>query len=69
MRLIEHLYTRGAEGVYINGSSGEGYTLEEETRRRVNVVAVEVWPWARLPAALPVCPQLGVGCVRVCVCS
>ena len=40
-RYISHLYDSGYEGLYVGGSSGEGYHMEEALRRELTVAAVE----------------------------
>lgn len=40
-RYIEHMYRCGYEGLYVGGSSGEGYHMEEQMRRDLTVAAVK----------------------------
>jgi dihydrodipicolinate synthase/N-acetylneuraminate lyase len=40
-RYVDHLYACGYEGLYVGGSSGEGYHMEEALRQELTVAAVE----------------------------
>lgn len=53
------LYKNGLKGVFINGSSGEGYMLTEEERMKL----AEVWT-AAAPAGFKVIVHVGSCCVK-----
>ena len=40
-RYVDHLYAAGCEGLYVGGSSGEGYHIEEALRQELAVACVE----------------------------
>src|SRR5258708_35948732 len=43
-RLLEHVYSNGADGIYVCGQTGEGLAQPVEQRKRVAEAAVDLSP-------------------------
>ena len=65
-RYVDHLYACGYEGLYVGGSSGEGYHMEEALRQELmsgRTTAFTAGEWKLLKSA---CGALEREAVRAC---